>query len=128
MDPQGRKRKKAYQLGKGKKKWFFKKEKNLSRLKCYNCGKKGHFARDYKEPKKVNNLSPVVSAINVASSVLLTESYPLWTVDSRATDHVGQKCLRGISTNPQRKKMDICGKQFQGRRKRHWHMQVSDAK
>ena len=59
----------------------------MSRPKCYNCGKKGCFARDCKELKKVNKLSLVVSAINVVSFMLLIESYPLWTVDSGATDH-----------------------------------------
>ena len=62
--------------------------KNMSKLKCYNCGDKGHFARDCKKPKKVNDILTIVNTINVASSVLLTKSYPLWTVDSRVTDHV----------------------------------------
>ena len=60
----------------------------MSKLKCYNCGNKGHFARDCKKPKKVNDIFIVVNTINVASSMILIESYPLWTVDSGATDHV----------------------------------------
>ena len=36
----------------------------------------------------MNDLSIVVSTIYVSSSVFLTESYSLWTVDSGATYHV----------------------------------------
>ena len=49
----------------------------MSKLECCNCGKKGHFACDYKEPKKVNDLYELVSVINVYSFVYLTESYYL---------------------------------------------------
>ena len=63
----------------------------MSKLKCYNCGKKGHFIDDCKEPKKVNDLSTVVSTIYVSSSVFLNESYPLWTVDSGATNHAAKE-------------------------------------
>ena len=62
----------------------------MSKLECCNCGKKGHFACDYKEPKKVNDLYELVSVINVYSFVYLTESYYLWTVDSRATNYVAK--------------------------------------
>ena len=62
----------------------------MSKIKCYNYGNKGHFARYCKEPTKVNDLFIFVYTINVASSALLTESYPLWIVDSGATDHVAK--------------------------------------
>ena len=62
-------------------------KKDKSKLKCYNCGKKGHFAHKCTEQKKVcpelNNSITLVS-----SCVMLTESIPLWTVDSAATDHI----------------------------------------
>ena len=38
----------------------------------------------------MNNLSSIVSVINVASSMLLNESFPLWTIDSGATDHLAK--------------------------------------
>ena len=67
---------------KKKKKGFFKKKNHVSKLKCYNCGKNGNFSCDYKEPKKVNDHSIVISTIHVYSFVFLTESYSLWTIDS----------------------------------------------
>ena len=46
-EPSGKKPK-FNKHGKGKRPF----KKNISRMKCYNCGKKGHFARDCGEPKK----------------------------------------------------------------------------
>ena len=57
---------------------------------CYNCGKKEHFACDYKEPKKVNYLSVVVNTIYVSISFFFIESYSLWTVDSGSMNHVAR--------------------------------------
>ena len=28
-------------------------EKNITRVKCYNCSKKGHYSRDCSEPPKI---------------------------------------------------------------------------
>ncbi|MBW0583023.1 hypothetical protein O181_122738 [Austropuccinia psidii MF-1] len=64
--------------------------KKLARVKCYNCDKKGHYARDCREPKKVCTPCTFQNFAFVSSSVFLTESNPLWTVDSGATDHVAK--------------------------------------
>ena len=55
----------------------------------------GHFARDCTEPKKVlsslsSSCSHFINEIFISSTVLLTESVPMWTVDSGATDHVAR--------------------------------------
>jgi len=50
----------------------------------------GNFARECTELKKVAFLNASLSATYVASTSLLIESYPMWIVDSRSTDHVSQ--------------------------------------
>ena len=59
-------------------------------MKRSNCGKKGYFAYDYSEPKKVETLNINENATYMSSSVFLVESNLLWTVDSGATDHVAK--------------------------------------
>ena len=61
---------------------------NLAHVKCFNCHQKGHYAKSCTAPRKVLSICSFVSESCVSSSAFLTESDPLWIVDSGATDHV----------------------------------------
>ena len=62
-------------------------ETQIARVKFYNCGKKGHYTRDYPEPKKVPffTYSP---ELYVCSHALVAKSFPNWIVDTGASKHI----------------------------------------
>ena len=64
------------------------KKRDLKKVKCFNCNKYGHFARSCTEAK-VNCFNDS-SKLCVSSIVFLTESNPLWIVDSGATYHIAK--------------------------------------
>jgi hypothetical protein len=72
-------------------------KKNISKVKCYNCNKLGHFACDCTEPKKVSlslDLSSIYvcypSSIFVCSHVFVAKSISDWIIDTEATRHVAR--------------------------------------
>ena len=65
------------------------KKRGTNKVKCFNCHKKGHFARDCTKPKKVTN-SRTFSNIRVCSHVFISHSLPDWIVDPRATKHIAR--------------------------------------
>ena len=56
--------------------------KDMARVKCYNFGRKGHFARDYSEPAKVP-LSTKTPELYICSHAFIANSLPQWIVDNR---------------------------------------------
>jgi len=65
-------------------------EKNIARVKCYNCGKKlkkDHFAWDCLEPPKVPFFSYTLE-LYVCSNALIANSLPNWIINTRVSKHI----------------------------------------
>jgi hypothetical protein len=85
-----RKKYKGQYRGKGKASQNSSKKHDKTKIKYFNCDKKGHYARKCNEPRKVRIIENISYFSYVSSYVFMADSYPLWIVDSGATDHVAK--------------------------------------
>jgi len=78
-------------------------EKIMSRVTCYNCRKKGHYARDCPEPTQVpSSLFPTdqLCELLVCSHAFVANSFPNWIVDSGASKQVVRDRVGFINFHP----------------------------
>ena len=76
-------------LSRNKRKHRKRTRRHKKNMNCFNCGKPGHFARDWIETKvKYDQIH--FYDVFVSSCLMLTETIPFWTLDSTTTDHIAR--------------------------------------
>jgi len=77
-------------------------EKNMAHVRCYNCRKKGHYARDYPKPSQVPSSFPIdqLCELLVCFHAFVANSFPNWIVDSGASKHVVRDRVGFVNFHP----------------------------